>query len=298
MGSIGEYIDKWDRTLASIIEEESFGQIIEATEGYQKLVAKMRSATEDKNVSMPVPVLSPDERAVVMKLMKCFSARKQVLINQNSGYAITLDDIMNISRDFQKLFKGARFPVDTSQLSSMNSAGDGFSDDAEDAPYHEENKGTLLPCPTKLRQGDEIVKLSLNSIGLKDATSYLDPFFTISVRDADGNELEQSQDTAYPTVPRKDKTVQFDATIYLQTPLSRLPDDAAVFFEFRHWKPKKSKISVRCWSMLTLEEIRKHKETALTLEIYAKPTDYKRKKFMRHSVKELWLHVTLGFVKG
>ena len=36
MGTIGELVDLWERTLNGILEEESFGQIIEATEGYQK----------------------------------------------------------------------------------------------------------------------------------------------------------------------------------------------------------------------------------------------------------------------
>ena len=31
---------------------------------------------------------------------------------------------------------------------------------------------------------------------------------------------------------------------------------------------------------------------------YAKPVSYTRKKFVRHSVKDLWTHVTLDFVKG
>ena len=38
MGTTGELLDKWERVLSATLEEESFGQIIEATEGYQKFV--------------------------------------------------------------------------------------------------------------------------------------------------------------------------------------------------------------------------------------------------------------------
>jgi hypothetical protein len=39
----------------------------------------------------------------------------------------------------------------------------------------------------------------------------------------------------------KGQYVVFDNLIYLQTPLNRLPPDAAIFLEFKHWKPKKRK---------------------------------------------------------
>jgi hypothetical protein len=297
MGTTGELLDKWERVLSATLEEESFGQIIEATEGYQNLVNMIRNALNDKSdpKEKPMPVLSPDERTVALKLQKCFYARKQVLTNQSAGYTISLEDMRKITDSFAKLFKGERFPFDTLQLATINLG----SDDLEDVtPFQDENRGNLLPCPTKLRPGEEVISLTINSIGLKDAMTYLDPFFNISVRDIDGNEIEQSQETPHPVPPRQDKSVQFDATVYIQTPLNTLSDDAAIFFEFRHWKPKKSKISVRCWSMLTLEEVRRHKATNLTLEIYAKPVSYTRKKFVRHSVKDLWTHVTLDFVKG
>ena len=46
--------------------------------------------------------------------------------------------------------------MDTSPLGSITSIGDDVSDDPEERQYHSENKGTLLPCPTKLRPGEEV----------------------------------------------------------------------------------------------------------------------------------------------
>jgi len=299
MSHVAPHLDKWERSLASILEEESFGQIIEATEGYQSLAALIGHVAHDKaDPKKPAPALTPDERAVLTKLQKCFIARRQVLIGPNSPHSLSLTDIKAIHRDFRQLFTGIPFPVDTLQFATIKLPHQEEAEAEAESPFQDENRGCLLPCPTRLRPGEEIVRLTISHIGLKDAASYLDPFFNVSIRGADGSEVEEPQDTPHPSTARKDRSVEFAATVFLQTPLHLLPDDAAVFFEFRHWKPKKNKFSTRCWSMLTIEEIKKHKEASLTLEIYAKPADYKRKKFVRHSVKDLWLHVSLGFVKG
>lgn len=36
--------------------------------------------------------------------------------------------------------------------------------------------------------------------------------------------------------------VFFDNTVYIQTPLNKLPTGAAIFFEFKHWKADKKKV--------------------------------------------------------
>eukprot|EP00667_Euglena_gracilis_P016197 EG_transcript_16932 len=265
MSSLSDQVEKWDRLLAATLEEESFGQVIEATEGYGNLIGLVKAVLDDRGEAKKTfAPLTTDERAALVKLQRCFVARKQAIAQPTAGQAVSLDDMRTIQKNFKKIFKGGPFPIDTMHLSGIKVSS---QEEDEDAPFQDENKGALLPCPTKLRPGETVVKLSISNIGLKDATTYLDPFFHISVRDVEGNELEPEQDTPHPVGPRKDKSVQFDCTVYLQTPLSRLPDDAAVFFEFRHWKPKKNKISTRCWSMLTVEEIQKHKETSLTLEM-------------------------------
>ena len=41
--------------------------------------------------------------------------------------------------------------------------------------------------------------------------------------------------------------------------------DAAIFFEFKHWKPKKKKMSTRCWAFMELQEMRPDEEIALEM---------------------------------
>lgn len=57
-------------------------------------------------------------------------------------------------------------------------------------------------------------------------------------------------------------------------------------------KPKKKKISTKAWCFFTVSELDLSKESQeLALEIYAKPTDLKRKKLSLLSVKQLYLHL-------
>ena len=115
---------------------------------------------------------------------------------------------------------------------------------------------------------------------------------TVTVVDGAGKLVEATQDT--PVVNRRDvNKVLFDGVaVHTQTPLHELPDDAAVILEFKHYKPKKRKISTRGWSFFRLSDLDPDKESqTLALEIYAKPTDLRCRKFGLLSVKPLYFHV-------
>lgn len=52
--------------------------------------------------------------------------------------------------------------------------------------------------------------------------------------------------------------VVFDNTIHIQTSLNKLGTDCAIFFEFKHWKPDKKKVSAGwalCVSMSMLRSL-------------------------------------------
>eukprot|EP00906_Rhabdomonas_costata_P005738 RCo008531 len=291
-------IDKWDRLFAATLEQEAFGQVLEATEGYGSLVSQLRAELKEKG-----HVLSGEQRNAVIKLQQCFSARMNFLKNPLVKDDIGLEKMKTLKKDFRKLFTETRFPVDTSNLPVLeipkpDVEKESDDDDDDDTGFQQETKGNLLPCPAKISSGDQVLKITIAHIGLKDALTYLEPFFTVSVRDPRGAELEQCQDTPHAS-SRKDRMVLFDCSVFLQTPVNQLPEDAAVFFEFKHWKPKKQKFSTRCWSLLTMPEITAHPTGGpLALEIYAKPADYLRRSFSKHSVKELFLHIKLTFIRG
>ncbi len=45
-------------------------------------------------------------------------------------------------------------------------------------------------------------------------------------------------------------------TVHIQTPLENFKKDWAIFFEFKHYKPQKKKVSTRCFAFMELDEIK------------------------------------------
>lgn len=73
----------------------------------------------------------------------------------------------------------------------------------------------------------------------------VDPHIVITVRDAAGKLLEAVQESpvviCHPADPEK---LGLGFTWHMQTPVNCLPGGSAVFFELRHFKPQKKKVSV------------------------------------------------------
>merc|ERR1719174_1776081 len=140
-----------------------------------------------------------------------------------------------------------------------------------------------------------VVCIRIEKIGLKDAQEYIDPFMTVLVADPRTNTLD-THDT--PVAPERRAThVIFNHQVYLNISLEDMQrQSAALFFEFKHYKPKKKKISTRCWAFMELNELKMDDE--IVLEIYHKPTDLRKKKLKLHSEKPLYLHLYATFIKG
>jgi len=156
----------------------------------------------------------------------------------------------------------------------------------------EREGGSLMPPPRLRERGDQALVTRILHFGCKDSGEFIDPFVTVTVVDGAGNLVEATQDT--PVVNRRDvNKVIFDGiAVHTQTPLHELPDDAAVILEFKHYKPKKRKISTRGWSFFRLGDLDPDEESqTLALEIYAKPRDLRCRKFGLLSVKPLYFHV-------
>uniref|UniRef100_A0A8C2URB6 Axin interactor, dorsalization associated n=1 Tax=Chinchilla lanigera TaxID=34839 RepID=A0A8C2URB6_CHILA len=68
---------------------------------------------------------------------------------------------------------------------------------------------------------------------------------------------------------------------------ARVPG-AAIFFEFKHYKPKKKFTSTKCFAFMEMDEI---KPGPIVIELYKKPTDFKRKKLQLLTKKPLYLHL-------
>uniref|UniRef100_A0A3B5AVH7 Axin interactor, dorsalization associated n=1 Tax=Stegastes partitus TaxID=144197 RepID=A0A3B5AVH7_9TELE len=146
--------------------------------------------------------------------------------------------------------------------------------------------GTLLPrLPSE--PGMTLLTIKIEKIGLKDAGQCIDPYMTISVKDLNGVDLNPVQDT--PVATRKEDTyIHFSVDVEIQRHVEKLPKGAAIFFEFKHYKPKKRFTSTKCFAFMEMDEI---KPGPIVIELYKKPTDFKRKKLQLLTKKPLYLHL-------
>ncbi|CAH3032931.1 unnamed protein product, partial [Porites evermanni] len=120
------------------------------------------------------------------------------------------------------------------------------------------------------------------------------------------------QDT--PMSNRKDgKYINFGFDVEIQKPIEKLPRDkndnklrrnysrltcvagagTAIFFEFKHYKPKKDIVSTRCFAFMEQDEF---KPGPACIELYQKPTDFHRKRLNLLTQKPPYLHVTLNIL--
>uniref|UniRef100_A0A7S0UKK5 C2 Aida-type domain-containing protein n=1 Tax=Polytomella parva TaxID=51329 RepID=A0A7S0UKK5_9CHLO len=152
-------------------------------------------------------------------------------------------------------------------------------------------RSPLLPVPNEGGAPGRYVSLMIEKWGFKDSLSYVQPRVVISLRNAMGEPLEPIQET--PMGRSSNSYVIFNSIITLETPLDRIPQDAALFFEFIHWKTDKKKTSCRAYSILEKEELRPGN---VALEVYKKPAIYIRGKTPSlFTVKPLYLHLNVSF---
>uniref|UniRef100_A0A5F8H9U2 C2 Aida-type domain-containing protein n=1 Tax=Monodelphis domestica TaxID=13616 RepID=A0A5F8H9U2_MONDO len=102
--------------------------------------------------------------------------------------------------------------------------------------------------------------------------------FPARVPDLNGIDLTPVQDT--PVASRKEDTYKH---------IEKFTKGAAIFFEFKHYKPKKRFTSTKCFAFMEMDEI---KPGPIIIELYKKqPTDFKRKKLQLLTKKPLYLHL-------
>eukprot|EP00041_Stephanoeca_diplocostata_P015279 m.291600 g.291600 ORF g.291600 m.291600 type:complete len:367 (-) comp19980_c0_seq2:199-1299(-) len=149
--------------------------------------------------------------------------------------------------------------------------------------------GTLLPM--KHFPGQTGITIRILKIRMKDPTQYLEPFFTVSIKDEDGSPLRGGEPQDTPPAKHHDGFVVFDQDVHLQIPYDQMPEQAAVFLEFKHFKFARQKISTKCWCLLEKDELASSEE--LPLEIYKKPTRYDRKGLKLMTNLEFYLYVRI-----
>eukprot|EP01062_Namystynia_karyoxenos_P063752 TRINITY_DN56553_c0_g1_i1.p1 TRINITY_DN56553_c0_g1~~TRINITY_DN56553_c0_g1_i1.p1 ORF type:complete len:308 (+),score=60.69 TRINITY_DN56553_c0_g1_i1:94-1017(+) len=305
MALIRERVGRWETMLGDCLQFDQWGQVVEAQDKYRKWLEDVAGCLREDSSGM-----MPEQRRQVKRLLTSLQLRLENIRHHSQGGlsarpslsgdgpgidCATLARIRDRFRAY--FFEGEAWPIPIDAHALESGSEDGGEED-EDA-FHD-NKGTLLGPP---RDRGRYLKITVDSIGLKDALTYLDPFITVSVRSGPGEPglLEREQHTPQPTAKRDERRIPFGVSLFIQTSIGDLVRQRGnIFFEFKHFKPKKSKVSVRCWSMIGWDEIDEGGKCEGTkdLEIYAKPADYCAKKFQKHSVKPLFLTVTLAVIEN
>ncbi|KAL6761578.1 cytoskeletal adhesion-domain-containing protein [Haematococcus lacustris] len=284
---------RWDRAFGEALDFDTWGQVEEAIEGYQRLQVAASAEYVENVLQLPL-----HRRDSIGKLAAALKLRVQEL-QGSSDRGIGLNGMKTI-RSFMKqlIVTDASFPLASLNPEALLGVSPTVPQVEEVADYFEEeretlpasNNGTLRDPPTSVRKGDTTLVIQIHKWGFKDATGFVEPRVAVSVRNDKGDPVEAVQET--PTTSQvSQQYLVFENTVYLQTPINRLPEGSAIFFEFKHWKAKKQKKSCKAYCFMELDEI---KQGPITLEVYKKPVNYSRnKKPVLLSVKQLYLHLDL-----
>ncbi|XP_006824893.1 axin interactor, dorsalization-associated protein A-like [Saccoglossus kowalevskii] len=290
MSEKSKLISRWRGTFTKGTDFDSWGQLVEAVDEY-----RMVSRQLHKEAASSTSPFTDDQKKNLSKIATCLELRSRALQSPHSVDGFTLEQLKRVEPVFTTLARqGAyEFPVSVPStplrpppLLESGQINDLDVDDEEDedderlamsasggsscepfttstsiktttiqssatSTYRSGNLLPRIPHEPKMT----LVTLRVEKLGLKSASSHIDPYITISVKDVSGVDLTPIQETPV-AVRKEDLYIHFDADIELQKPLEKLPKGTAIFFEFKHYKPKKKFTSTKCFAFMELDEIK------------------------------------------
>ncbi|XP_039594592.1 axin interactor, dorsalization-associated protein isoform X2 [Polypterus senegalus] len=296
MTDISKTIQKWHASFKKGTDFDSWGQLVEAIDEYQILARRLQKEVQSSNSSD----ISEDQKKTLGKIATCLELRSAALQSTHSQDEFKLEDLKKLEPIIKNILTYKKdFPFDVQPVPlrkilapgeeenlELEEEDDGGAGAGSPDSFPIRVPGTLLPrLPSE--PGMTLLTIKIEKIGLKDAGQCIDPYITVSVKDLNGIDLNPVQDT--PVASRKEDTyIHFNVDVEIQKHLEKLPKGAAIFFEFKHYKPKKRFTSTKCFAFMEMDEI---KSGPIVIELYKKPTDFKRKKLHLLTKKPLYLHL-------
>ncbi|KAL7987387.1 hypothetical protein Chor_006306 [Crotalus horridus] len=267
-------LQRWGASFRKGTDFDSWGQLVEAIDEYQILARHLQKEAQSQPNNSE---FSEDQKKTLAKIATCLELRSAALQSTQSQEEFKLEDLKKLEPILKSILTyNKEFPFDVQPVPPRKILAPGEEEDLEFEEDEEEGgagagspdafparvPGTLLPrLPSE--PGMTLLTIKIEKIGLKDAGQCIDPYITVSVKDLNGIDLTPVQDT--PVASRKEDTyIHFNVDIEIQKHVEKLTKGAAIFFEFKHYKPKKR---------------------------YKKPTDFKRKKLQLLTKKPLYLHL-------
>uniref|UniRef100_A0A3Q2X0R6 Axin interactor, dorsalization associated n=1 Tax=Haplochromis burtoni TaxID=8153 RepID=A0A3Q2X0R6_HAPBU len=297
MSDVNKTIQKWHASFKKGTDFDSWGQLVEAIDEYQILARQLQKEVQSTNSSD----FTEEQKKTLAKIATCLEMRSASLqvcigvcvISNYKKEAVSRFSEINVLT-YNKEFPFDVQPVPLRKIFAPGEEENLELEEEEDATagagsteaFPPRAPGTLLPrLPSE--PGMTLLTIRIEKIGLKDAGQCIDPYMTISVKDVNGVDLNPVQDT--PVATRKEDTyIHFSVDVEVQRHVEKLPKGAAIFFEFKHYKPKKRFTSTKCFAFMEMDEI---KPGPIVIELYKKPTDFKRKKLQLLTKKPLYLHL-------
>ncbi|XP_062980172.1 axin interactor, dorsalization-associated protein isoform X1 [Elgaria multicarinata webbii] len=311
-------LQRWGASFRKGTDFDSWGQLVEAIDEYQILARHLQKEAQSQPNNSE---FTEDQKKILAKIATCLELRSAALQSTQSQDEFQLEDLKKLEPILKNILTyNKEFPFDVQPVPPRKILAPGEEEDLEFEEDEEEggagagspdafparvpgmapscnhvlhhssnpgaNEGTLLPrLPSE--PGMTLLTIKIEKIGLKDAGQCIDPYITVSVKDLNGIDLTPVQDT--PVASRKEDTyVHFNVDIEIQKHVEKLTKGAAIFFEFKHYKPKKRFTSTKCFAFMEMDEI---KPGPMVIELYKKPTDFKRKKLQLLTKKPLYLHL-------
>ncbi|XP_028580410.1 axin interactor, dorsalization-associated protein isoform X2 [Podarcis muralis] len=298
-------LQRWGASFRKGTDFDSWGQLVEAIDEYQILARHLQKEAQSQPNNSE---FTEDQKKTLAKIATCLELRSAALQgpfrkqeSTQSQEGFKLEDLKKLEPILKNILSyNKEFPFDVQPVPPRKILAPGEEEDLEFEEDEEEGgagagspdafpariPGTLLPrLPSE--PGMTLLTIKIEKIGLKDAGQCIDPYITVSVKDLNGIDLTPVQDT--PVASRKEDTyVHFNVDIEIQKHVEKLTKGAAIFFEFKHYKPKKRFTSTKCFAFMEMDEI---KPGPIVIELYKKPTDFKRKKLQLLTKKPLYLHL-------
>uniref|UniRef100_H2YCD6 C2 Aida-type domain-containing protein n=1 Tax=Ciona savignyi TaxID=51511 RepID=H2YCD6_CIOSA len=306
MSTFDKLVQKWCASLKCSTDFDSWGQLVEASDEYKRFVDHTLILLKNINTSIETVDCSESKKKILLKIAACLEIRSANLNSVNSSEDIKLEDLRKLISGaivsemnlFVPLLAILTIPFYSRHLKSSTSNTTSRNEDMADKESCfpvltlDLTDHSLLP-KLKATTGQNLIMVRLQKIGLKDATELIDPYFTISCKDATAVDLCQRQNTPVAS-GRVENYLTFGFDIHIQVPFENMPKGSAIFFELFHYKQKRRATSLKCFSFMELDEL---KAGPCVIELYKKPTDFRKKKLNLLTAKPLYLHLVLTISK-
>ena len=274
------------KVCKTAVEMDSRGQIEEAHKAYKDLCQKILSIQDEGKLD-----INPSEIDSLKDLISYLRVRILEIKNDRS-YGVGLAGIQGIESFVNTVLvetEAEKFPIDVSKFSKDLVSTSEINNFRERISRHG-SYDTTNATSNLTRQGDIVLTLHIAKMGFKDVGIFNSPRLVVSIVDSNGVIIEQPEEVKAIEASEPFHVV-FNQDLHFNTPMRLIENDFGFFFEFKHFKQKKKKVSTKAWCFLELDEINGDSGKEICLEIYKKPTDFSRKTFNLLSVKPLYLHI-------